>query len=106
MSFSAPGMAPATATDDAVYHLRRPDLGEARTALQRLYTHQTATIWQSLLARAGLTGAETDDASFDRLLTAMTDTDPVMGLCARSLRIRATTYTHLSAAHTLISDAE
>lgn len=106
MSFSPPGPAPATATNDTVYHLRRPDLAEARAALQRLYTHQTATIWQAMLTRAGLTGKETDDASFDRLLTAMTATDPVMGLCARSLRIRATTYTYLTAAHTLISDAE
>ena len=105
MTFNAINVAPPTGNPEA-YHLRRPDLAEARAALQRLYTHQSDTIWQTLLTRAGLTGSETDEASFSRLLTAMTDTDPVMALCARSLSIRANAYTHLAAAHTLIHDAE
>ena len=106
MSFS--GMHTESSTPDvaAAYRLRKPDLGEARAALQRLYAHQIDTIWPALLARAGLTGAETDDTSLQRLLIAMTQTDPVMALCARSLTIRATAYTHLAAAHTLIRDAE
>lgn len=105
MTFS-PGNAALQSDNDAAYQLRRPDFAEARAALHRLYTHQSDTIWQTLLARAGLTGRETDDASFTRLLAAMADTDPVMGLCARSLSIRANAYTHLAAAQTLIHDAE
>ena len=106
MSFS--GMhTPTSATDlTEAYRLRKPNLGEAKAALQRLYAHHSDTLWTALLARAGLTGSETDDASFQRLLAAMTQTDPVMALCARSLTIRATAYTHLATAHTLIRDAE
>ena len=99
-----PTTAPATTSE--AYQLRRPDLQEARAAVQRLYAHQSDTIWPALLARAGLTGTETDDVSLHRLLAAMTQTDPVMALCARSLIIRANAYTYLAAAHTLIRDAE
>ena len=106
MSFSPmPTEAATTATTEA-YRLRQPGLSDARAALQRLYAHQNDTIWPALLSRAGLTGAETDDASLQRLLSAMAHTDPVMALCARSLTIRAIAYTHLAAAHTLIRDAE
>ncbi|MFI5497187.1 hypothetical protein [Actinoplanes sp. NPDC051859] len=88
------------------YRLQRPDIAEARTALRQLYGHRTDDLWRTLLTRAGLSGYETDEASLTRLLTAMTDTDPVMALCARSLTIRMNAHTHLTAAHTLIRDAE
>lgn len=88
------------------YRLQRPDLAEARTALRQLYGHRTDELWRTLLVRAGLSGHETDDASLTRLLTAMTDTDPVMALCARSLTIRVNAHAHLTAAHSLIRDAE
>lgn len=96
---------PSEATGDP-YHLDRPDIAEAREAVHRLYGSDAPQLWSTLLSRAGLTGRETDPGSLDRLLTVMTDTDPVTALCARSLKIRADTHTHLSTVHALIRAAE
>ncbi len=87
------------------YNMQRPTLDDARTALRRLYGANADGVWTTLLAGAGLTGHETDQASFDRLVDRMKAADSVTKLCARSLAIRSATFTRLSAAHTLISDA-
>lgn len=87
------------------YHFSRPDINEAREAIHRLYG-SSSEVWTTLLSRAGLSGHETDDASYDRLITTMLAADPVISLCARSLQIRMTTYKALSDVHTLISGAE
>lgn len=87
------------------YNLAPPTLGDAHAALQRLYGSRTDTIWQQLLATARISGHETDPDSFHRLVEAMRSSDPTTALCARSLAIRAATYTHLSAAHSLIHNA-
>ena len=92
--------------DPSPYRLSMPTLVEAREALQRLYGAGSEDVWQPLLQRAGLTGRETDEASLQRLLAVMAAADPVIALCGRALTIRATTYTHLSAAHALINSAQ
>ena len=76
------------------YH---PTLADARIALQRLYGPHLGDVWISLLCRAGLTGAETDQTSFDRLVTCMCAADPVTRLCGRSLQIRSAAHAHLPA---------
>jgi hypothetical protein len=88
------------------YRLTRPDLAEAHAALQRLYRSETAAVWERLLRSARLTGRETDEQAFERLLAAMLAADPVTSLCGRGLAIRLDTYQHLAAAHTLIRSAE
>ena len=88
------------------YHFDRPTIAEAREAVTRLYGGAAADRWKVLLGKAGLTGNETDDASFDQLLATMLAADPVTSLCARSLAIRQATYHHLSTVHTIIRGAE
>ena len=85
--------------DTGAYQLAQPTLDEARTALRRLYGPHSDDIWSTLLARAGLTGQETDLVSFDRLVSFMHSAEPITRLCGRSLAIRATAYRHLAAAH-------
>ena len=85
------------------YNLSRPTLDDARSALQRIFGSGADDQLRALLSRAGLTGHESDPASFDRLVEAMTAADPLTHLCARSLKIRAAAYTHLSAAQAAIA---
>jgi hypothetical protein len=95
-----------TAVNVGPYDLTRPDLAEAREAVQRLYRDAADELWGELLRKAGLRGDETDDASLQRLISTMLAADPVIALCGRSLAIRANTFTRLSAAHDLIKSAE
>jgi hypothetical protein len=88
------------------YHLNVPDIAEARDAIYRLYGAAADELWKTLLSRARVSGNETDRGAFDRLLAVMFDADPVTALCARSLKIRADTHTHLTAVHALIRAAE
>jgi hypothetical protein len=97
-------MSELAASATGPYGLRRPDLAEARQALERVYGDQTAGVWQRLLDAARLSGTETDRAALDRLLKAMVDTDPVLALCARSVQIRATAYDHLTEVDTIVRD--
>ncbi|MFG1607626.1 hypothetical protein [Actinoplanes sp. NPDC049265] len=92
-------------TSEEPYGVRRPDLAEAREALRRLYGADTATVWADLMRRSGLSGTESDPASLAKLIDAMAASDPILALCARSLRIRQAAHTHLSAARQLIIDA-
>ncbi|GGJ79949.1 hypothetical protein GCM10010123_07260 [Pilimelia anulata] len=87
------------------YGFPRPDLAEAHAALTRLYGGAAAGLWADLLRDAGLTGHETDPASFDRLVATMLAADPVTGLCGRALAIRAATYAHLAAASGILRAA-
>lgn len=87
------------------YHMRRPDLAEARAALVQLYGPGAEDRWQRLLTRAGLSGRETDPDAIRRVAEAMQATDPVMALSGRSLLIRVNTYEYLLAASEIISEA-
>ncbi|GAA4609528.1 DNA-binding PadR family transcriptional regulator [Actinoplanes octamycinicus] len=89
----------------SVYGITRPGLADAEEAVRRL-RGDTSRLWSQLLQRANLTGTEADRDSLDRLIAVMADTDPVLGLCAQALRIRAETYDKLSAAHAVIRSAE
>jgi hypothetical protein len=95
-----------TGVNNGPYDLSRPDLAEARDAVQRLYRGAADELWADLLQRSRLRGDETDEASFDRLIATMLVADPVIALCGRSLAIRASTFTRLSTAHDLIRSAE
>jgi hypothetical protein len=82
----------------ADHRLARPTLADARTALERMYGPHLDDVWSSLLARTGLTGAEQDSTSFDRLVNAMCSGEPVTRICGRSLAMRAATHKRLTAA--------
>jgi hypothetical protein len=85
----------------APYGLRRPTMTDARDAIRRAHGDAGAAVWSGLLKTAAVTGDETDEQSFDRLLRAAAAADPVSRLCAHALRIRVGSYTHLAAAHSL-----
>jgi hypothetical protein len=83
------------------YGLHRPTMADAREAMHRVHGHTGRSSWTQLLTAAGLTGTETGEAALEQLLTAMAGLDPVSRLCAHALRIRLSSHTHLSAAHTI-----
>jgi len=87
------------------YHMRRPDLAEARAAIEKLYGPGADERWQKLLVKAGLSGRETDPDAVRRIAEAMQATDPVTALSGRSLLIRVNTYEYLLAASEIIADA-
>jgi hypothetical protein len=78
--------------------LDKPTLEDARLALQRLYGPHLGDVWVSLLRSAGLTGAETDLVSFDRLVNTMNGGDPITRICGRGLQLRSAAFARLSAA--------
>ena len=94
---------PTTPDDGTLspYGLHRPTMSDAREAMYRVHAHTGRSAWERLLHAAGLTGTETGDEALPRLLTAMAGLDPVSRLCAQALRIRLSSFTHLSAAHTM-----
>src|SRR5688500_14364019 len=94
---------PTTPDDSAngAYGLRRPTMADAREAMHRVHRHTARSAWERLLQSAGLSGDETSDEALHQLLTAMDGLDPVSRLCAQALRIRLSSHTHLSAAHTI-----
>ncbi|GIF02515.1 hypothetical protein [Actinoplanes siamensis] len=94
----------STASDEAAagpYGLHRPTMADAREAMHRVHGHTGRSAWERLLQSAGMSGTETGDDALHRLLTAMAGLDPVSQLCAQALRIRLSSHTHLSAAHTI-----
>ncbi len=83
------------------YGLAEPRVQDAREALGRIFRDDAAELWERLLLSAGLTGAEGDRASLERVLAAMNAVgDPVVALSARALAVRLAAYDHLSAAQT------
>ncbi|GAA2532089.1 hypothetical protein [Winogradskya humida] len=92
-------------TSDDPYHMRRPDLAEAKAALEKLYGHTAAEIWQRLLTQSGLTGKETDPDAVRRLADTMVASDPVLALSGRALMIRVKSYEYLQAAASAVADA-
>jgi hypothetical protein len=84
-------------TATGAYQLARPTLDDAHTALCRLYGPHSGDIWKTLLARAGLTGQESDLDSFDRLVSFMHVAEPITQLCGRGLAVRSAAYRHLTA---------
>ena len=90
----------------ASYGLSRPELADVHQALERVYGSQTPALWTMLLARANLTGHETDQAARERLLAVLQAGDPVAALCAASVTVRATAFDHLSAVHVIIRTAD
>ncbi|GAA3385343.1 hypothetical protein [Cryptosporangium minutisporangium] len=90
-----------TTNASTVAGLTRPDVAEARRAVDRIYGSQAAGIWAELLVAAGLDGTETDPAAIDRLLDAMRSAAPVTALCGEALAIRVVSYDRLAQAHEL-----
>jgi hypothetical protein len=86
------------------YGLNQMSPAEVLTALRRVVApEQVAPLWSALLARAQATGVERDLDSVGRLIDAMqAETDPVVVLCGRSLRIRLSSFEHLAATHAII----
>ena len=95
-------MPPDTVT---LYGLARPTIADALVMVHRAHGPNAATVWQQLLAAAGLAGHETDDTALQKMIEAMARLDPVTQISARSLRIRLTTYQHLAATHLALTAA-
>ena len=105
MTPPAPSPAPAPAPATGAYGLALPTLDDARTSVVRVHGTAGADVWQDLLRTAGLTGSEQDRGALERLLAAMAAApDQVTSLCARSIRIRLTTYDRLNAAHAIVRE--
>ena len=82
--------------------LTRPDLTEARRAVERIYGPEAPGIWTDLLSTARLEGSERDQEAIDRLLDAMRAAAPVTALCGEALAIRVASYDRLVQAHALM----
>jgi hypothetical protein len=78
-------------------------MGDALVAVHRAHGANAARVWKQLLRAARLAGDETDDGALLRMIDAMAAADPILGISARSLRIRLRSYTNLSAAHGTLS---
>ncbi|WP_250032425.1 hypothetical protein [Paractinoplanes maris] len=87
--------------DDTTYGLHRPTMNDAHEAMHRVHGVDGPAVWAQALTAAGLSATSQKDDDLPRLLEAMTRLDPVSRLCAQALRIRLSSHTHLSAAHTL-----
>jgi hypothetical protein len=88
-----------------VYGMSRPSVAATRAALSAVSSHSEAITWDRLLASAGLTGAETDVASLERLLVTMTAAGGVTAQCARAQSIRLVCHTRLTAVQDLVQPA-
>lgn len=85
----------------AAYGLRRPDLLEARAAIERVCGDRAGEVWDTAVRRcpAGPDG----EPGLGALIEALTRSgDPVVALCARALAIRLSSFEHLAATHDLV----
>ncbi|WP_344651420.1 hypothetical protein [Cryptosporangium japonicum] len=82
--------------------MTRPDLADARRAVERIYGPQAPGIWAELLSTARLHGTETDPGAIDRLLDAMRSAAPVTALCGEALAIRLASYDRLAQVYELM----
>ncbi|RZS82767.1 hypothetical protein EV189_3162 [Motilibacter rhizosphaerae] len=96
-----PSTATPVLTATGPYGLVLPDLDDVRESVCRVDPDGEAA-WTGVLARAGLSGAETDRDSLERALRALEERSPVGALCARALRIRLNSYDHLAHAQALV----
>ena len=87
------------------YHMTRPNLAEAKAAIEQLYGSRAAERWSKLLAEAGLRGNETDPSAVRRMAETMMASDGAMALSGRSLMIHVNTYEYLLTASEIIADA-
>lgn len=85
--------------------LSRPDLAEARRALERIYGPEAPRIWTELLSAARLDGSETDPLAIDKLVRVMRKAAPVIVLCGEALAIRVATHDRFVRAQALIRSA-
>ena len=85
--------------------LLRPDLAEARRALERIYGTQAQTVWADLLAGAELDGGETEPDAIERLVDVMRSAAPVTALCGEALAIRVAAHDRLAQARALMGDS-
>jgi hypothetical protein len=74
-----------------------PTLESAHEALRRLYGPHTEDLWKTLLFSAGLTGDETDQGSFGRMVVSMQAASGVTSMCGRALAVRQATFMRLAA---------
>ncbi|MFG1924256.1 hypothetical protein [Cryptosporangium sp. NPDC048952] len=89
-------------TSNAVDGVARPDLAEARRAVERIYGPQASGIWSDLLSTARLDGSETGPGAIEQLLDAMRSAAPVTALCGEALAIRVASHDRLSQAYELM----
>ncbi|WP_157018177.1 hypothetical protein [Cryptosporangium arvum] len=82
--------------------MTRPDLAEARRAVERIYGPQASRIWAELLSAARLSGTETEPGAIERLLDVMRSAAPVTALCGEALAIRLASYDRLASAYALM----
>lgn len=87
------------------YGLIRPSYADARAALARVHLGKIDSLWENLVAKAGLRTAVPGDAIDDALIRVMISADPVTRLVGQSLQIRIRAYEHLAAAHETIRSA-
>ncbi|GAB7189713.1 hypothetical protein NUM3379_04190 [Kineococcus sp. NUM-3379] len=88
---------PAASSGTGAYHLRRPTLADARSAVARAVGAQWREEWDLLLAMTGLSGAERGREDLEVLIAAMeASLCPAVAVCARTLRVRLTTWEQLS----------
>lgn len=89
----------------AAYGLRRPDLAEARRAIERVCGDRADQIWEAALRRCpGDPGSPPPLAAVIDALVGLGD--PVVALCARALAIRLSSFEHLAATHDLVRSAD
>ncbi len=91
-----------TTTSEGVispYGLKQPNLADAHAAIRRLFdAAETERLWASLLAAAGVAADDDSETAFNRVVAAMRTGEPAVQLAARSLLVRQSNFTHLSAA--------
>lgn len=95
-----PPRSPSSSEASPRYVLDRPDIAAARAAVLRILPAMFSTLWPQLLQQAAISGQEGGEAAFQRLLEAMSiHPEPVVRLCATSLRIRLSTFDQVVAPH-------
>jgi hypothetical protein len=88
--------------EPTVYGIARPTLAGTRAALATVSSGDVTSQWKALLARAGLTGSETDVESLQRLLATMTAAGGAVALCSRAQSIRLQCHIRLTAVHDMV----
>ncbi len=89
----------------AAYGLRRPDLAEARSAIERVCGDRAEQVWEAALGRCrGGAGSEPGLPEMIQALSGLGD--PVVALCARAIAIRLSSFEHLAATQDLVRSTD